>query len=74
MNYRRAATWLAFIVLVWCLVTQIIKAKEKLDSKKMTTQIRKMDSETVQGFQTCCSCTNSFLMYLLIFLVTYDSN
>ena len=48
-KFKCTVTALALIILAWCLLRQIIKAKEKLDARKIATLIREMDSDTVQG-------------------------
>ena len=49
MQYKIAMRRLVFIGLACYFIVQIILAKEKLESKKIATLVREVNSDTVQG-------------------------
>ena len=49
VQYKIAMRRLVFIGLACYFIVQIIYAKEKLESKKIATLVREVNSETVQG-------------------------
>ena len=61
MNCKQCKTLMKYLVLIalGCyFVGNIIAAKEKLDSKKIATLLRKINSDTVQGCGMILVITN----------------